>query len=225
MAKRSVAKKTTKRKAKKATKQQTTARVRPARSVPISSVIFNGASPSPADIIAIPPTSTFNHGLSSADERTMLRLLEVPGAKSRDCTPVTGPIRRRIKSRVDVGPFNVSGLDIAVDSLKAAFDEAAEQIPDVVALVKTAGMLCVRAKRTNPNSFSNHSWGTALDLFFGEGVIPQGSPKTYRGCLQLAPFLNRHGWYWGAGFSGRSVDSMHFELAKETIERAVRREA
>lgn len=216
-----MAKKATKR----ATKRTAGATARVARSVPLSSVIFSGLSPSPGDVIPIPPTSTFNQGLSSADERTMLRLLDVPGAKSRDCTPVTGPIRRRIKSRVDVGPFNVSGLDIAVDSLKAAFDEAAEQIPDVVALVKTAGMLCVRAKRNNPNSFSNHSWGTALDLFFGHDVIPQGSPKTYRGCLQLAPFLNRHGWYWGAGFSGRSVDSMHFELAKETIEKAMEAQA
>jgi hypothetical protein len=44
--------------------------------------------------------------------------------------------------------------------------------------------------------------------------------KTYRGCLQLAPFFNKHGWYWGAGFSGKSVDSMHFELAEETIKSA-----
>jgi hypothetical protein len=72
-------------------------------------------------------------------------------------------------------------------------------------------------KRQNPSSFSNHSWGTAIDLFFGAAAVPQGAQKTARGCLQLAPFFNKHGWYWGAGFSGRSVDSMHFELAEETI--------
>jgi hypothetical protein len=33
----------------------------------------------------------------------------------------------------------------------------------------------------------------------------------------LFPFFNAHGWYWGAEFSGDSVDSMHFELAEETI--------
>jgi D-alanyl-D-alanine carboxypeptidase len=87
----------------------------------------------------------------------------------------------------------------------------------VVAAVKNEGMLCVRHKRNNPNSFSNHSWGTAIDLFFGADVVQQGKHKTHRGCLQLAPFFNKHGWYWGAGFSGGSVDSMHFELAEETI--------
>jgi hypothetical protein len=115
----------------------------------------------------------------------------------------------------------VTGLDVAVDSLKAAFDEAAQQIPEVVAAAKTAGMLCVRHKRNNPNSFSNHSWGTAIDLFFGRDVVPQGVRKTDRGCLLLAPFLNHHGWFWGAGFSGSSVDSMHFELSKETIRRMI----
>jgi hypothetical protein len=54
-------------------------------------------------------------------------------------------------------------------------------------------------------------------LFFGTDVVPQGQHKTHRGVLLLAPIFNRHGWYWGAGFSGGSVDSMHFELAEETI--------
>ena len=35
--------------------------------------------------------------------------------------------------------------------------------------------------------------------------------------MVLFPFFNRHGWYWGAEFSGDSVDSMHFELAEESI--------
>jgi D-alanyl-D-alanine carboxypeptidase len=171
----------------------------------------------PADIVDIPPKNTFNKNLSSATEATMLQLFGVPGERTDDCSPATGAFKKRILSRVDVGPFKVSGLDIAVKSLKAAFDEAEEQIPNVVAVVKNDGMLCVRHKRNNPNSFSNHSWGTAIDLFFGTQVVPQGTPKTHRGVLQLAPFFNKHGWYWGAGFSGKSVDSMHFELAEETI--------
>jgi hypothetical protein len=103
------------------------------------------------------------------------------------------------------------------------FAEAEEQIPSVVAAVKNEGMLCVRHKRTDPNSFSNHSWGAAIDLFFGEsGTIPQGTHKTHLGCEQLAPFFNKHGWFWGAGFSGKSVDSMHFELAEETTRNALK---
>ena len=188
------------------------------REPPIFSV---AASPRPEDVIAIPPTDTFNKGLSSASETTMLRLLGVPGEKARDCGPASEALRRRMSSRVDVGPFKVTGLKIAVNSLKQVFDEAEEMIPNVLAAVKNDGMLCVRLKRHSDTSFSNHSWGTAIDLFFGDAAVPMGRQKTARGCLQLAPFFNKHGWYWGAGFSGDSVDSMHFELAEETIKAAL----
>ncbi|MDB5581737.1 MAG: hypothetical protein JWR80_6913 [Bradyrhizobium sp.] len=147
----------------------------------------------------------------------MLEVFGVPGAKTRDCSPATGAFKQRIVSSVDVGPFKVSGLDLAVRLLKAALAEAEQQLPNVVAALKNDGMLCVRHKRTNSNSFSNHSWGTAIDLFFGDRAVDQGIHKTHRGVLQLAPFLNKHGFCWGAGFSGKSVDSMHFELAEETV--------
>ena len=78
----------------------------------------------------------------------------VPGQKTRECSPARGAFRQRIVSGVDDGPVRVSGLNKGVESLKAALDEAEEQIPDVVAALKTAGMLCVRVKRTNANSFS-----------------------------------------------------------------------
>src|SRR5712671_6275022 len=106
-----------------------------------------------ADVVPVPPANTFNVGLHSASEATMLSLLGVPGNKTRDCSSPTGPFARRIKFNVDVGPFRVSGLDIAVTALKAAFDEARATIPEVVAAVKTEGMLCVRHKRNNPASF------------------------------------------------------------------------
>jgi hypothetical protein len=171
----------------------------------------------PATLVDIPAPGTFNLNLSSASEATMLKLFGAPGEKTRDCSPVTGDFKKRVVSRVDVGPFKVSGLDAAVSSLKSVLEEAEEQIPDVVAAVKNDGMLCVRHKRNNALSFSNHSWGTAIDLYFGAAAVPQGMRKTARGCLQLAPFFNKHGWYWGAGFSGKSVDSMHFELSEEAI--------
>jgi hypothetical protein len=188
------------------------------RGASIASQIFSGAFPSPETLVAIPPAGSFNVGLSFAPEATMKAALGIPGALTRNCSPCTGPIKSRIVT-VNVGPFRVSGIDTAVSLLKLVFEEAEQQIPDVVAAVKTAGMLCCRAKRTNPNSFSNHSWGTTIDIYFGDGVVPQGSHKCHHGCLQLAPFFNRHGFFWGAGFSGASVDSMHFEIAKETIQR------
>jgi hypothetical protein len=98
-----------------------------------------------------------------------------------------------------------------------AFAELARENPDVYTQVKTAGMLCVRRIKYNPAHYSNHSWGTAIDLYFGPGVVPQGKAATQRGFLYLYELLNRQGWYWGAGFSGASVDTMHFELAEQTI--------
>jgi D-alanyl-D-alanine carboxypeptidase len=176
--------------------------------------------PGPDAIVDIPPRNTFNKNLTSASEASMLKLFGIPGEKTKNCNPVTGDFKKRIVTKVDVGPFKVSGLDIAVSSLTKVFEEAETQIPNVVAAVKSDGMLCVRHKRESHKSFSNHSWGTAIDLFFGDACVPQGRNKTHLGCLQLAPFFNKHGWYWGAGFSGKSVDSMHFELAEEMFERA-----
>ena len=79
------------------------------------------------------------------------------------------------------------------------------------------GMRCVRHRRHNPDKFSNHSWGTAIDLKFGDKEVEFGTPKAQRGFFALYPIFNKFGWFWGAEFSGDSVDSMHFELSEEAI--------
>ncbi len=170
-----------------------------------------------SDQVPIPPKDTINTGLSPATEAIMLQKFGKPGALTKNCSDPAGKFRKRIKFGIDVGPFNVSGLDFAVESLLQIFTEVEMQLPDVFNEVKTAGVLCVRHRRSNPSRFSNHSWGASIDLFFGTKVVPQGVALTHRGVLLLAPFFNRHGWYWGAEFSGDSVDSMHFELAAETM--------
>lgn len=169
-----------------------------------------------SDRVAIPPKEDMNRNLSPAREQTMLRILGTPGRLTRDCSDPTGAFARRVVVR-NVGPFRVQGLEFAVESLERIFAEVKEQHPDVFNEVKTEGLLCVRHRRTNPARFSNHSWGCALDLFFGSGVVEQGDEVTHRGNLILFPFFNKHGWYWGAEFGGDAVDSMHFELAEETI--------
>jgi D-alanyl-D-alanine carboxypeptidase len=174
-------------------------------------------SPGPGGIVDIPNAASFNQGLSSANEETMLKIFGAPGRKTADCSPASDDFRKQLAAKVNVGPFSVSGLNVAVASLKGVFAEAEEQIPDVVAAVKNDGMLCVRHRRGIPAAFSNHAWGSAIDLFFGDAAAPEGARKAHRGCVQLAPFFNKHGWYWGAGFPGRLVNSMHFELAEETI--------
>jgi peptidoglycan hydrolase-like protein with peptidoglycan-binding domain len=179
--------------------------------------------PSLSDKIAIPPKAEMNPNLSAAREDTMLSVFGRPGRLTQDCSDPTGAFAARVITR-NVGPFRVTGLNVAVESLERIFTEVRAQHPNVFNEVKTEGMLCVRHRRTNPSRFSNHSWGCALDLFFGSDVVAQGEPRAHRGNVILFPFFNRHGWYWGAEFSGSSVDSMHFELAEETILKIARDE-
>src|SRR5713226_7085701 len=119
-----------------------------------------------SDKVPIPPKDTVNINLSSATEATMLDKLGKPGALTKDCSDPTGKVKKLLKSGVDVGPFKVTGLGFAVDSLEQIFAEVQEQRADVFAAVKTEGMICVRHRRHNPARFSNHSWGCAIDLFF-----------------------------------------------------------
>jgi hypothetical protein len=172
--------------------------------------------PNLSDKVSIPPKQDMNPNLSSAREDTMIQILGTPGQKTQDCSDPIGDFARRIVVR-DVGPFKVRGYDLAVDSIERIFAEVRREREDVFNAVKTEGMLCVRHRRNNPNRFSNHSWGCAIDLFFGSGVVDQGDPRAHFGNVVLFPFFNKHGWYWGAEFSGDAVDSMHFELAEETI--------
>jgi hypothetical protein len=170
-----------------------------------------------ADRVPIPPKDQMNRNLSSATEATMLAVLGKPGSLTKDCSEPSGDYLKRVKHGVNVGPFKVSGLDYAVDTLAQLFAEVKRDLPEVYAGAKTAGVLCVRYRRGNPMRYSNHSWGASIDLYFGDAVVPQGTPRTEHGVLLLAPYFEKYGWYWGAEFSGDSVDSMHFELAEETI--------
>ena len=169
-----------------------------------------------SDKVPIPPKDQMNPNLSSASEATMKAKFGSPGTPKPGCGPASATMKPRLVTD-NVGPFKVTGLRFAVESLKQIFAEVKAKHPAEFAGVKTEGMWCVRRRNHNPSKFSNHSWGTAIDLFFGTGVVDQGVHLTHRGMLALFPIFNKHGWYWGAEFSGDSVDSMHFELSEEAI--------
>jgi len=169
------------------------------------------------DRIPIPPKDTMNIGLTAVLEATMLKKFGPPGRTDPKCGDPSPKMSKRMLFGVKIGPMKVSGLDFAVHSLQQIFAEVERDLPDVFKAVKTDGMLCVRFRRGNSGLLSNHAWGTAIDLFFGKDSVPRGTRRTHRGNFLLFPFFNRHGWYWGAEFSGDGVDSMHFELAEETI--------
>ena len=107
-----------------------------------------------SDRVPIPPKDSMNTGLSPAKQSTMLAKLGKPGALTKNCSNPTGKFKKRVKFGVNIGPFKVSGLDFAVESLRQIFAEVQTQLPDVFAQVKTEGMLCVRHRRKAPGLFS-----------------------------------------------------------------------
>ncbi len=171
-----------------------------------------------SELIPTPKPDSINTGLTNAHHATMIELLGRPRPTlTTDCAAVSNPKIKALIVTESVGPFRVTGLKPAVESLRQVFASVKEKRPDLYAEVKTAGMLCCRAVRGSRENFSNHSWGTAVDLYFGDYVDTLGDDKTQRGLLELYPFFRAAGWFWGAEFSRE--DSMHYEIADETIRR------
>ena len=174
------------------------------------------------DVIHVPPSDSLNTALTTPRETFMLHRFGTPGVPDPSCVnEVTGSILRPLmtQGKVDVGPFRVQGMKIAVESLAQIFDEVRVNRQDLYDGVKEDGMLCVRRKRGTSGEWSNHAFGIAIDLFFGPRAIDRGDPHTYRGILDLYFYFHKHGWYWGGGYRGGSVDSMHFEMSEELIEK------
>jgi hypothetical protein len=166
------------------------------------------------DLIAIP--AGINSGLNAARQLTMKALLGSPrGSFGTDCQPVTDPILRNLIKTDDVGPFRVTGLSPAVDSLKEVIADIRQEQAEVFAGLGSSGMLCARLVRGSASAISNHSWGTAIDLNLNGNLDQRGNNKVQIGLSLIAPIFNRRGWYWGAGFP--TEDGMHFELSDQKI--------
>src|ERR1041385_5467089 len=166
------------------------------------------------DLIPIP--GNINPGLHGAKQLTMKTLLGLPrGSFTQDCLPVTNPKLKNLVITADVGPFTVTGLQPAVDSLKQVMDEIQQQQPAIAGALSTAGMLCARFQRDSNVAISNHSWGTAIDLKLSGVLDKRGDGRVLEGLSVIAPIFNSHQWFWGAGFP--KEDGMHFELSDEKI--------
>ena len=166
------------------------------------------------DLIPVP--TGINPGVRSAKQATMLQLLGSPRhTYDRECQAITNPtLKQHIVTR-SVGPFRVTGLDKAVDSLADVMADIQAARPDIHAALGSAGMLCARFVRGSNVSISNHSWGTTIDLTLDGNLDQRGDGLCQQGLAAIAPIFNRHGWFWGAGF--RTEDAMHFEVSDETI--------
>jgi hypothetical protein len=160
--------------------------------------------------------------LHSAKNSTMLQIL----GRARDifdhtCRPATKDPVKSLLVTADVGPFRVTGIKPAVDSLRDVLAQVKQAHPEVHAVLSTAGMFCARLI-ANSQRISNHSWGTAIDISVGgvlDGVQTRSARsdgRTLAGLAAMAPFFSQAGWYWGAGFS-TFEDGMHFEVSDEKI--------
>jgi hypothetical protein len=182
------------------------------------------------DLVEVPAGKTFNLGLTSPGSGYMVELLGHPvkGASYRPdgkCTAPDAASFTKLPVTRAIGPLKVTGLKPAVQSLQEVLGRVAAEIPDLYALLGTAGMQCARlTKIRRPDGsmkigpgISNHSWGTAIDISLKGTLDTQGNNLTQRGLLILSTYFNAAGWYWGASF--RVEDAMHFEASKTLLAR------
>ncbi len=167
------------------------------------------------ELINVP--RAINTGLDSVPNHIIVSLLGSPsGRYSCKCgSPTNANFKARVVKQ-DIGPFKVSGFDLAVESLKFIMADIQTEQPEVAGSLGTAGMLCCRFIRGSNAVLSNHSWGTAIDLSINGEVDGLGDNQVQRGLVLIAPIFQRHGWFWGAGFRRRE-DSMHFEVSQQKL--------
>lgn len=163
------------------------------------------------------PVRANSRDVRPARQSTMLALFGAPRENmSAQCAVVTNKsLSLRMAYGHNVGPFRVNGLKLAVNSLVNVFGDILTEEPGLYVRLSNAGMLCVRAVRGSKTNWSNHSWGTAIDLMIDGMLDPCADGHCQFGLQCAARIFNRHGWYWGAEF-GRE-DSMHFEAGEALV--------
>lgn len=170
-----------------------------------------GARKDLTDLVGVP--AGINAGLVAVSNGYMKQKFGNPRESyTQDCAPMTNQALKKHVVNRSVGPFKVTGLSFAVDSLATVFADVKAADPALYNALGTAGMLCCRLQRGSRSAISNHSWGTAIDLTLDGVLDPRGDGKVQFGLTLLVPYFNRKGWYWGAAF--RTEDAMHFEASR-----------
>lgn len=158
----------------------------------------------------------FNKGITQPRNRIMLELLGAPrSSKTLNCSEVTQPRLKSLLETRQVGPIRVTMLKPALESLERIVAQLKESEPRIHDALGTAGALCARLIRGSRSSWSNHSWGTAIDVTLQGQLDGFGDGGTQFGLLLVAELFNKEGWYWGATYNRE--DSMHFEVGVETL--------
>lgn len=168
-----------------------------------------------AGLVPLPSPDDLNAELTSPSSAWMLAEFGAPGPLGQECADPYPHFAKQIIT-ANVGPFRCTGHKAAILSLQHIFRQVEIAGRTDLLTVKTDGMLCVRAIRGYAGRYSNHSWGCAIDLRFGDEGVPLGEAQAQAGVLALYPFFHHAGWYWGGGYHGRP-DSMHMEASVELI--------
>lgn len=169
--------------------------------------------------VKLPPMTAINGGMTYPKPSQMISLLGSPRKSyTDDCAAVTNPtLAKKMVYGFDVGPFNVSGLQLVAESLKRVFTKVRANNPELYNQVGTAGMLCVRRIRGSSSTPSNHSWGAAIDFKINGKLDQRGDGHCQKGLLELYPYMHNEGFFWGAEYRGSFEDAMHYEWAWETL--------
>jgi nucleoid-associated protein YgaU/peptidoglycan hydrolase-like protein with peptidoglycan-binding domain len=185
----------------------------PEPSIPSSSE----SEPNYLDLIPIPDKTTISSGLTTPDTAFMLATVGDPNLGKHSFE-----YQDLIETR-NVGPFEVTGLRPMLDDLQEIFAQIKLEKPELYQFVEQIGLFNRRPKKDSsgnekPGTISNHSWGTAIDLYFGESFDFAEDGQTNRGLVELAPYFHNKGYVWGAKFSNFE-DPGHFEASEELIQK------
>jgi hypothetical protein len=175
-----------------------------------------------SDAVPIASISDLNAGLRSAHSSTMIALLgrpQEPLDQSSCRNDQASPVVKRLRETRQITPlFKLTGIKPALDSVEAVLAKVKVIHPELIEVLDTEGMMCVRHKKPTNGSFSddpsNHAWGTAVDFKLRGKRAPGATGKSVPGWVaMLVPFFNKAGWFSGISFA----DAMHFEVADETV--------
>jgi hypothetical protein len=174
------------------------------------------------DPVPISSIQNLNSHLTSAHSSTMKLILGAQveplvqnACRNEQCSVL---VRALLETRRITPNFRLTGIKPALDSVQRVIAAVQTAHADLISQLGTEGMLCVRHKKPTNGAFSsdpsNHSWGSAVDFKFGSGEAPGDTGKVVpRWLAILVPFFNAEGWFSGISFH----DTMHFEVADETI--------
>jgi D-alanyl-D-alanine carboxypeptidase-like protein len=173
--------------------------------------------------VAIKSILPINVGLTPAQEATMVSILgspTIPLTTSCQNSKASTKVKDLMETRAISPIFKLTGIRPALDSVQTVLKKVFAANPDLEGVLGTEGMLCVRRRKPTSGAvskkLSNHSWGTAVDFnivgFDAPGNTKQNVPRFIS---IMIPFFNAAGWLSGIAFN----DSMHFEVADETIKK------